>query len=275
MKSNDVREFAQNIEELCRTDAAYIGMISAILRDACPTVYEAMLHREDERRVATVSEFPARDTITAAQVTIYDNWNDGQKPSRKRGDPNARKVRYKAVLDFWCGAERITTANIAYHIQINLMTQAERLKAIERYRDPKKSKSGFVVDPKRPRSPEWQQFDDTICAVPAHLLSGPAQVSTNGAGTGFGLNIIGACDHASLNDRSDDFELVLYANGESYHFRNFVSKYAGAGDTKHLAGNAILTCRLANATDHVAWRTGLLSCPVSSPDDIEESDVPF
>lgn len=274
MQIEKLSELLRYFEYVAQTDPGSLDRLVSITKKTAPTFLNALLYREDEKKRELAATLPPLDNITAAQLTLYDNWHatGGKKPSRKKKEPGARMQRFKAQLEVWT-----TTADVMLSsksrttkVTFDLMDRSERVERMEKYKNPTKSKGGFVIVDGKPVSPEWADYAETILTAPENTLCGPAY-STAIQGTTYVLNSLAALDARTADVLPDDMEImVALGGGETIRFHSFDNTYAGGAP---LADNAVRISRLA--IDHSGWRTGLLHAPAPIEKEINEDDCPY
>ncbi|UZK70779.1 hypothetical protein OKW76_07085 [Sphingomonas sp. S1-29] len=268
MKHDEFQTLLLYLEETADSDPDMLQTLVSMTRRKCPVFYNALLYRDEEIKRELTTTLPRLDQITAAQLTLFDNWRatGGRKPSRKKKEPSARAQRFRAQLELWTTPATVplTTKSRAVKVTFDLMDADERTEKLAKYQDPKQSKGGFVITNGEPVSQDWSDYAKLIAGLPPETLGGPAYSTTKGNGTTFVLNSLAVIDQAEAEALRDDMRIGILMGhpGESIQFHSFERHYANGTP---LPKNAVLSSRLAMPSDHAGWRTGVLSSPEPAP----------
>lgn len=274
MNTDQIKELLRHFEEVSLTDKGAASRFVSMLKNTAPTFHHALVVNDAEIKREAAVTLPSLDKITAAQLTLYDNWQHtgGRQPVRRKGEKNDRMLRFKAQLEVWTtpGGVKIDTSNRAVKVTFDLLDQPARVAKIAKYSDPHKAKGGFVVIDGKRKSPEWDRFADAILSARTDALCGPAYVSKNG--TTYVLDTAAMIATTDANERPDDMAiLVTLPGGQHITFHSFEKAYAGGAP---FGGNIAAISRLAHPTDHAGWRTGVMSCPTDHKE-ITPDDCPY
>ncbi len=273
MKHEQIIELLRHIENASLADRGSVSRFVALIKNLAPTFYHHVITDEERKAQETSIAIPSLDRITAAQLTLFDNWQPtgGRKP--KRHEKNSRSVRFKCVLEVWTTAPEValSKSNCAGRVTFNLMDHAERAAKMAEYANPRKSKGGFVVRQGEAQAPEWEAFSNAVISAPADTLCGPAYTKAD-SGTLFVLDCMAVMTTASATTLTDDMEIIVSVpSGGFLRFHGFADTTAGR---KPLSGNAVRSSRLAPNEGHPAWRTGVIYRPVNQEEPTED-DCPY
>lgn len=192
-----------------------------------------------------LNPFPALDTITAAQCTVFDNWPKGTKPKTINGkrEKGARSERFKATIEVWTitpePKAKLTTGNAAFVGTANLFDGNNLAAKVQRMvkSDGSHEMTMFAKDMMKPMTTD------------SDLRCGP--LVSRGNGTHHHMGTFATANAKKLTNRSSDLTVTVTSPSGDFAFSDWSTSYSTG---EPLKGNAVLTCRWSKL-DHKDWWT--------------------
>ena len=261
-------EFYKSLKAKATQDPYVLEGAAFALRKHLPELEELLISLRQER--AKVEPFPEFETITAIQVSIFDNWGSAKRPNKNKGEKGARQERFKANIEVWTcrplkrGKFILNARNRAFHCIAALMAPEAVAKKVRQLRDPRKTTFAWVQRHEGDAEGlAYQEYGDQLITLVEGPDSEPHRLGpcySTGKGTHFHLNTVAATRAEHLENRDGDMTFSLHTPHGTLHFTDWVQTTSQGAP---LANGVIRTCRLTNLEQKRHWATGPLNTPAS------------
>ena len=262
------KEFYTSLKAKSAHDPYVLEGAAFALRKHLPELEELLISLRQER--AKVEPFPEFETITAIQVSIFDNWGSNKRPNKNKREKGARKERFKAAIEVWTcqpprrGKFTLSNRNRAFYGIAPLMEPSVLAKKVEELRNPRKVSIPWKArDEHDADGIAYERFGDDLIALSEGSNSesfrlGPCY--SIGKGTHFHLDTFAATRLADLENPEGELILLLSTPHGELKFLDWVRTTSQGAP---LSNGVIRTCRLTDLDQKRHWATGPLNTPAS------------